>query len=231
MLFFPSMEKVLIKGKNFLGFEIDINENDIKSITKELQIVLASSSHLIKNTIVTLKLNSKNQLFAKDIINFLKERGISINAVVINDKNSINQEDIPPVIELKNTHTVTSKEEHTATYKGNLRNGQSVKANGDLVIVGNVNSNSYIYATGNIFVLGDLYGIPHAGYGGDEHSVVFAFSLHSPQIRIGDFITRSPEEEANTSVKNSKMNEPEVAYIDNNNIVINSYREWIKLKE
>ncbi len=221
------MEKVAIKGKNFLGFEIEINADDIDSIMQELDVVLASSAHLMKNSIITLRLYEKNKQFADNILSFLNNKGIDINAVVVDDKQDI---DISiPTIELKNIHLLSDRQkQEAATYKGNLRNGQEIRVNGDLIVVGNVHANSYIFATGNIFVLGKLYGIPHAGYGGNNNAIIFAFDLNPPQIRIGDSITRSPEE--GVSIKQNKNVSFEIAYIDNNRIVISSYDEWLKLK-
>ncbi len=222
------MEKVAIKGKNFLGFELEINIDKIDEIKKELELVLASSSHFLQNTLLTLKLNETNKILSNDILKFLKDKNIYINAVVVADKKGCNA-DIP-VIETKNMHLLAEKQDkQIATYRGNVRNGQTIRADGDLVITGNVNSNSYIYATGNIFVLGKLNGIPHAGYGGNNDAIIFAFALNPPQIRIGDFITRSPEE--GVSLRNIKGVLPEVAYINDNNIMINTYEEWLRLKD
>ncbi len=221
------MENVTIKGKNFLGFEIEINADDLEEIKKGLDIVIASSVHLIKNSIVTLRFTEDNKQFANDILNYLKGKNIDINAVVVDDKNNLQSS--VPVIELKNIHLLSdSHKQQPATYKGNLRNGQEIRVNGDLIIAGNVNPNSYVYATGNIFVLGKLYGIPHAGYGGNNDSMIFAFDLNPPQIRIGNLITRSPEE--GVSVKQNNNMVFEVAYAENNSIVISSYDEWLKLK-
>ncbi len=222
------MGKVTIKGKNFLGFEIEINSNSIDEIKKELDIVLSSSAHLLKNTLLTLKLTESNKIFADKIVSFISDKNIDINAVVVQNKNGCNI-DIP-IIETKDIHFLKGEgEKQTASYRGNLRNGQTVRADGDVIIAGNANANSYIYATGNIFILGKLNGIAHAGYGGNNDAIIFAFNLNPPQIRIGDLITRSPEEKI--SMKSNKIISPEVAYVNDNSIIISSYEEWIKLKD
>ncbi|AEA33178.1 septum site-determining protein minC [Hippea maritima DSM 10411] len=227
MVFNQAMGKVAIKGKNFLGFEIEIHQTDKKKAFNELESLLAVSSQYMKNAIITLKLNSSNKSLAGDFIDFLKEKGILLSAIVVEDKENLNVD--LPVIELKHIHLVNeANEREVSTFRGNLRSGQSIKANGDLVVVGNVNSNSYIYATGNIFVLGKLYGVPHAGYGGNDDAVIFAFDLNPPQIRIGNYITRSPEE--NVLLKKRDNIVSEVAYVDEDGIVIMSYSEWLNTK-
>ncbi len=225
MVFNQTMSKVEIKGKNFLGFEISINSNDAKKTFAELESLLAVSSKYMKNSVVTLKLDDFNKKYANDIINFLKDKEIFVNAVVVKNRSGLDAN--VPVIEIGKTHLINERgEKEVSTFKGNLRSGQSIKTNGDLVVVGNVNSNSYIYATGNIFVLGKLYGVPHAGYGGNNEAVVFAFDLNPPQIRIGDYITRSPEK--NVLLKKRVDIVPEVAFVDAGVIVIMGYDEWLK---
>ena len=49
------------------------------------------------------------------------------------------------------------------TYVGIVRSGQIVCSPGDVVVVGDVNPNGRIEAGGNIYVLGKLKGIAHAG--------------------------------------------------------------------
>ncbi len=225
MVFNQAMSKVEIKGKNFLGFEITVNDNNLSVVFAELESLLSVSSRFMKNSIVTLKLNEFNKSLAEEIVKFLKEKEIFVNAVVVDDRKGLKTH--VPVIEVGSTHFVNEeREKEVSTFKGNLRSGQSIKANGDLVVVGNVNSNSYVYATGNIFVLGKLYGVPHAGYGGNNDAIVFAFDLNPPQIRIGDYITRSPEE--NVLLKKRVNVVPEVAFVDDGAIVIVSYDEWVK---
>ncbi len=225
MVFNHSMSKVSIKGKNFLGFEIEVNDSDFEVISRELESLLAVSSKYMKNAIITLKLNEKNKALADRIAEFLREKDIFVNAVVVESKIGLNTQ--LPVVEVGGVHLINEQNEReVSTFRGNLRSGQSIRATGDLVVVGNVNSNSYVYATGNIFVLGKLYGVPHAGYGGNNEAIVFAFDLNPPQLRIGDFITRSPEE--NVLLKKRDRVVPEVAFVDGNAIVIMSYDEWLK---
>lgn len=94
-----------------------------------------------------------------------------------------------------------------------VRSGQRIEYDGDVLVIGDVNPDAYIVASGNIVVMGTLRGIVHAGANGDETAVVMALKLIPQQLRIGSFFTRSPD--------NPEMPEhPEKAYIENNQIVI-----------
>lgn len=77
---------------------------------------------------------------------------------------------------------------------GTVRSGQVLAHQGDLLLLGDVNPGGCIQATGNIFILGALRGLAHAGSEGDE-SVIIAASIFRPtQLRIHNIISRPPDE-------------------------------------
>jgi septum site-determining protein MinC len=94
-----------------------------------------------------------------------------------------------------------------------LRGGQRIEHDGDVLIIGNVNPNAYIVASGNIIVMGTLRGIIHAGANGDETAVVMGLRLKPQQIRIASFLSRTPDD-----VEIPKY--PEKAFVENNQIYI-----------
>ncbi|MEZ0323259.1 MAG: septum site-determining protein MinC [Hydrogenothermaceae bacterium] len=94
-----------------------------------------------------------------------------------------------------------------------LRSGQKVEYDGDIVILGDVNPDAYVVASGNVIIMGALRGVVHAGANGDETAVIMALKFLPQQIRIGSFITRSPD-------KLEEVGYPEKAYVENNRIVI-----------
>lgn len=98
----------------------------------------------------------------------------------------------------------------------NLRSGQKIHSEGSVVVWGDVHESAEIIAAKDIVVLGKLEGIAHAGCFGDIKSIVFALNLIPSQIRIGDRISRSPEDQATRP-------HPEVAYADDDGISIKVY--------
>jgi septum site-determining protein MinC len=74
-----------------------------------------------------------------------------------------------------------------------LRGGQRVEYDGDVLIIGDVNPDAYVIASGNIIIMGTARGIVHAGASGDETAIVMALKLRPQQLRIGSFFTRSPD--------------------------------------
>ncbi|WP_077621363.1 septum site-determining protein MinC [Sediminibacillus massiliensis] len=77
-----------------------------------------------------------------------------------------------------------------------IRSGQVVEVKGDLLLVGDVNPGGKIAASGNIFVMGNLRGIAHAGLHGNRDAVIAAAFMKPTQLRIADYISRSPDYES-----------------------------------
>ncbi|WP_098049724.1 septum site-determining protein MinC [Bhargavaea cecembensis] len=106
-------------------------------------------------------------------------------------------------------------ESQSETYVGIVRSGQVVKADGDLVIIGDVNPNGKVITNGNIFVLGRLKGIAHAGAGGNLDAVIAASWLEATHLMIADKIETMTDELAVLS----ESPEMECAYIHQNGFI------------
>ena len=66
---------------------------------------------------------------------------------------------------------------------------------------------------GNIFVVGSLRGIAHAGYYGDSDAVIAASVMNPMQLRISDVAMRAPE-------RRDGAEAAECAYINENNHIV-----------
>ena len=106
------------------------------------------------------------------------------------------------------------KKGDTVFYKGTIRSGQNIISKSNLVIVGDVNRGAQIEAAGNIVVFGSLSGIAFAGQGGNEDAFVLANNLKPVQIKIGDKLSRIPDEMP------GEENYPEIATVESDRIVI-----------
>lgn len=109
-----------------------------------------------------------------------------------------------------------SKNDDTKFIKGTMRSGRREEHSGNIVILGDVNPGAEIIAGGNIIVMGSLRGVAHAGYPKNEEAFVASFVFNPVQLRIGEIITRPPEEA-------ELPEDPEIAYIKNGMIVIEPY--------
>lgn len=75
-----------------------------------------------------------------------------------------------------------------------VRSGQRIEHPGDVIVIGDVHAGAEIIAGRHVIVWGKLHGVVHAGALGDESAVVCALDLAPTQLRIADYIARSPEE-------------------------------------
>ena len=58
---------------------------------------------------------------------------------------------------------------------------------------------------GNIFVVGSLRGIAHAGYYGDSDAVIAASVMNPMQLRISDVAMRAPKEDGAEAGENVRI--------------------------
>jgi len=99
-----------------------------------------------------------------------------------------------------------------------LRNGRSVRNEGNVIVLGDVNPGAQIIAGGSVVVWGRLRGIVHAGANGDENAVICALDLSPTQLRIAHYITVSPEDK-------KRKPRPEMASVRQGQIVAEAWKE------
>jgi septum site-determining protein MinC len=87
-----------------------------------------------------------------------------------------------------------------------VRSGMEIRHPGTVVIIGDVNPGGEIIAAGDIIVWGNLKGIAHAGSRGNDQCLIMALQMFPTQIRIANYIARSPEQQPVNL-------EPEVAHV------------------
>ncbi|SFE24281.1 septum site-determining protein MinC [Paenibacillus catalpae] len=77
---------------------------------------------------------------------------------------------------------------------GIIRSGQTVEHDGDLLLAGDLNPGGTILCSGDIYVMGALRGVAHAGVNGRTDVIIAASLMRPTQLRIADVISRPPEE-------------------------------------
>lgn len=107
---------------------------------------------------------------------------------------------------------------------GVLRSGQTVRHEGNLLYVGDVNPGGTIISSGDIFIMGCLRGMAHAGVNGNEQAVIAASYLRPTQLRIAEVISRPPDE---WGIEEAHM---EFAYIQNGKMEIDRVAHLHRLR-
>lgn len=118
-------------------------------------------------------------------------------------------------------------ENQSETYIGIVRSGQVIRAEGDLVIIGDVNQSAQVIAGGSIYVLGRVKGIAHAGFNGNTKAVIAASWLEATHLKIADKMEIMTDE----LTVLSEQPEMECAYLqENGQIAINRLQELRHLR-
>lgn len=100
-------------------------------------------------------------------------------------------------------------------YKGNLRSGQVLESEKSIILLGDIKPGANVISKGNIVVLGSLRGNAFAGADGNKNAFVVALDMQPVQVRIDDFIARSPDKPEKEERKQAK-----IAFLEGENIYI-----------
>ncbi|MDD4775903.1 MAG: septum site-determining protein MinC [Syntrophomonas sp.] len=190
---------------------------DIKGINDNLVFVFSQGNAEEYMAILTKKFETTPQIFNGSPVLF---QGEGLNALTQQDISALQRLCLDHGMFMHNVHNparpAKAASDDLFIYR-NLRSGQRLHSEGSMIIWGNVHESAEITAARDIIVLGRLEGIAHAGCYGDVTRSIFALNLAPKQIRIGDKISIVP-------ANDSKQAQPEVAYVEDNNIFIRDYR-------
>lgn len=189
-------------------------------VTFDEKVLLSRAIEMLRE-----KFNSTKDFFNKgsltvtiNALNFTEFEICEMQSVI---KEILDEADITFVsyLELKRLEAERlSENEPTKFIKGTVRSGQRIDATKNLVVIGDVNPGAELVAGGNIIVVGALKGMVHAGASGDENAYILALNMAPTQLRIANFIARSPD----NMPENVKII-PEIATIKDGNIFIEQF--------
>ena len=91
----------------------------------------------------------------------------------------------------------------------------------DIVIMGNISAGARAIAAGNITVMGKVEGFVHAGANGNDRAYIVGNCLCPKILQIADNIAEAPDDDE--SNKEIKEISPEIAFVSEGRIVIESY--------
>ncbi|KRQ88145.1 putative septum site-determining protein MinC [Caloramator mitchellensis] len=197
------MGTVMFKG-NKDGIIIQIMSNDLHNVKKEIFEKLLQGKDFFNGC--NMYIRSDNELpaeFTEEIKNSLKN--IYNANLIIEEKRIITSKKV-----------TETNEGNAKIIKRTIRSGQRITFDGNIVIIGDVNSGAEVLATGSIIVLGVLRGIVHAGLEGNNKAFIAAYDLRPELIKIADLISRLPDDPEKNKI-------PEVARIKGRNIIIEPY--------
>lgn len=204
------MAKDLIKIKGGAnGFQLMVDSSaELEAVQQELDRKLAEHPEFFpEGTKFELVVADLNKSVRKGLSDFLVDRGLDVDA----GKKPVVQREPRPVRPMQ--PEPEPEQQLMTVINRTVRNGEEISAKGSVMICGNVNPGAQIIAAGSIDIRGTCRGIVHAGAMGDTDAFVVADRLMPQQIRIANFIARSPD-------NLEKSSYAEKAYIKNEQIII-----------
>lgn len=206
---------IVIKGnKEGINTQIDISKfANFEEMLMNLIKKLSKGKHFYKGTTLILKIDLK--AITQKNVQTLKE--VLLDQIELKD---IVLEDIEKNIE---NDEEKDKKVFSGVYEGKtrfirktVRGGQCINYQGNIVIIGDVNSGAEVSAAGNVIVLGTLKGKVSAGTNGNTKAVIAAFSLQPELLKIAKFMAMSPDD-------TGKPKYPELAKIKDGAIIVEPY--------
>lgn len=208
--------EVNIKGTRE-GLLITLGEGELSDLLEELKRRLEGAASFFKGGRVTLEVGNR-ELSVEEmerIRDILAGSGLSLEAVLsdaMSTKLASQVLGLEPGLTDRKTVLEGAEISQGLLIHRTLRSGQVIRHHGHVVIIGDVNPGAEVIAGGDIIIWGKLRGTAHAGAMGDDSRIVCALSLSPTQLRIGNYIARSPEGVEPTN--------PEVASVQEGRIVV-----------
>lgn len=212
-------QNVTIKGTKD-GLTLHLNDDcSFEEITKELDEKL--SAGLLTNedrALIPVRLETGHRYLTKTQQDELK--------ALIRQKKQLLVEEINSLVITKEEADKQREENGMVTLTKIVRSGQIIEVPGNLLLIGDVNPGGTVKAGGNIFIMGALKGVAHAGCYGNDQAVIAASSMKPSQLRISDSLNRAPDYS-----NSEEKHEMECAYIDiNKKIVIDRLQGLMHLR-
>ena len=209
---------ITIKGtKDGLNFFLD-DRCAFQDLLTELEETL-SSQHYQKDNGPDVQINLLvgNRFLTNEQENELRQ--------IIVDGKKLSVERIVSNVMTKEEAEEQLKEAQMVTIAKVIRSGQVLELTGDVLLIGDVNPGGVIMATGNIYIMGALRGIAHAGSKGNKEAVICASLMAPAQLKIADAFYQSPDR------NEQEEREMECAYVDEKDeIKIGRVKELIKIR-
>jgi septum site-determining protein MinC len=210
-------QNVTIKGtKDGLTLHLD-DTCSYDELKKELDRKLSNSTRVQEEQqLLSVRVKVGNRYLTKAQEEELKD--------LIRQKRNLIVEDLETNVITREEAVRLRQETEIVPVAKVIRSGQVLEITGDLLLIGDVNPGGTVKATGNIFIMGALKGVAHAGTEGNNEAVIAASVMKPSQLRISDCINRAPDH-----VPEEENRVMECAYIsDSQQIVVDRLQVLMK---
>ena len=208
-------KNVSLKGRNE-GYILLLNDDaGMDEILRETEELFKEIKKDVEDQKFELVIETGNRLLTKE-----QEKQISkiINQEIMFDIKEFNSK----VINL-DLATQWHEDRSPLIISKNIRNGQVIQSDRDIILIGDLRPGSLIRSAGDIIIIGEVHGTVHAGSKGNEDAVIIASFLYNSQVRIGDHVEIIEIEESNnkdsSQENNKKANEHQVVHLNDLHVI------------
>ncbi|WP_174729858.1 septum site-determining protein MinC [Mesobacillus harenae] len=211
-------QNVTIKGtKDGLTLHLD-DLCSFEELKNELTKKLSANSRDQEDRLISVRVKVGNRYLSTKQEEELKS--------LIRQKKNLVVEEVESNVITKKDADRLKLESEISTIAKVIRSGQVLEVPGDLLLIGDVNPGGTVKAGGNIFVMGALRGIAHAGVSGNDQVIIAASVMKPSQLRISDCINRAPDQAAEDESRSM-----ECAYIsEDQQIVVDRLQVLMRLR-
>ncbi|MFK2824525.1 septum site-determining protein MinC [Bacillus sp. B190/17] len=200
-------QNVVIKGTKD-GLTLHLNDKcAYDELLQELKEKMDTVNGQEHDSIITVTVQAGNRYLLDEDINQIKE--------LINQREHLAVEEVKFNVMTMEEAIRWKEESEITSYTGRIRSGQILEVPGDLLLIGDVNPGGTVRAGRNIFIMGALKGVAHAGCYGDDMAVITAGRMTPSQLRISRYLNRAPDR-----YEEEDHYETECAYIDESNQIV-----------
>ncbi|WP_372963409.1 septum site-determining protein MinC [Mesotoga sp.] len=121
------------------------------------------------------------------IVSLLSDLGVHVKDILVG---SMEQKDVKVGQKYDLVREKITEVRGAQIIRRNLRSGQIVVHNYDVVVVGNVHPGAEVIAGGSVVIFGSAKGVLRAGYSQGETGIIAAIDLQPSLIQIGNFLTQ-----------------------------------------
>lgn len=208
-------QHIMIKGvKEGLLFLLD-DSCSFEDLLAELHHKLEKThQQLLSGPLVHVHVKLGTRLITEEqkeeLTEIIRSQGNLIVGSITSDQPAASEDDLGG-----NPNTITSI----------VRSGQTLEHDGNLLLIGDVNPGGTILCTGDIYVLGALRGMAHAGTDGRKDAIIAASLMRPTQLRIADVVSRPPNEWL------SGESAMEFAYLDQGQMQVDKLSQLVRMRQ
>ncbi|HHO54815.1 MAG TPA: hypothetical protein ENK21_00335 [Trueperaceae bacterium] len=136
---------------------------------------------------------------------------------VLEKIHSLAKESGGEIVEIRSSKLAAKPRGETVVLERTIRSGAVIESTGSIIILGDVNSGAELIAEDDIFVIGSLRGLAHAGVNGNDKATIWSKQILSPQLRIADAV-------AQADGMQGENEQAEIAFLDNGQIAIKPWK-------